>query len=298
MSRRRLVPILLILPALISCGVGSRGPNLVVSGSSTLAPMMEVVLNEYVDAGFDGRVSLDTIGSGAGFRRFINGESDVVTASRSMTDQERRSAEAAGRRPEAFIVAQDAVALCSGGGVSGDVTRRELPSLLTAERWSDLRPLWPDHPVAKYYPGVDSGTFDFMVDLVFGGDDRPILDSAGVQLSEDDHVLVQGIRGDPWALGFFGFSYYTENRESLTLLTVDGSSPGEAGYALTRPLFLYVDRPEAAASQEGEPARDFVAFVLEYVSDGRLPPGFLEPPPGVLSDGLVRIRDSRPGGSP
>ncbi len=161
------------------------------------------MLDKYVQSGFEGTVSLDSIGSGAGIRRYLHNECDVVSASRAMTMKEKMEAISLGKETVGIVVAMDAVAVCTGGGVSDDVSMAELPKLLTSDTWGEVRLEWPDEPIEKYYPGQDSGTFDFIVSTLFSGFAGSILSSSGLQLSEDDHVLVQGLLGDPWALGFF-----------------------------------------------------------------------------------------------
>jgi ABC-type phosphate transport system substrate-binding protein len=37
----------------------------------------------------------------------------------------------------------------------------------TAERWSDVRAEWPDEPIVRYIPSIDSGTLDFFVEKVY-----------------------------------------------------------------------------------------------------------------------------------
>ena len=271
---RWLTVLLPTLALLVSCSPRRDREALAVSGSSTLAPMMEVLLEDFAESGFSGPLSLDSIGTRAGFARFLEGSCDVVTASRAMTPDERRLAEAAGMRPEGFVLAMDAVAVCTGGGIEGDISIRELRNLLAADRWNDVRIEWPDTPVAKYYPGLDSGTFAFIVSAVYDGDSDAILSSSHLQLSEDDHVLVQGLLGDPFSIGFFGYSYYLEKKEELTLLPIGGKRPVDrSGYPLARPLYLYID----ASSSPGSPAFRFVDFALEQVASGAVPGGFLAP---------------------
>src|SRR5690606_15556159 len=82
--------------------------------------------------------------------------------------------------------------------------------------------------------------------------------------SEDDNVLVQGIAGDPLALGFFGYAYYLENQNRLKLVPIVNPKTGvavlptsdsiESGeyFPLSRPIFIYVsttaaERPEVEA---------------------------------------------------
>jgi phosphate transport system substrate-binding protein len=177
-SMRRLPMISLLAAAALmfcACGGSDFDNRIIASGSSTVAPLMEVLLEDYVHAGFDGTISLDSIGTRAGFTRFIQGSSNLVTASRPITEEEVRLAEAAGLSPKGFLIAKDAVSVCTGGGVTGEVTLNELAELLTADLWSDVRIEWPDEPVHKYYPGLDSGTFAFMTQVLYGGDTTRIL---------------------------------------------------------------------------------------------------------------------------
>ena len=87
--------------------------------------------------------------------------------------------------------------------------------------------------------------------------------------SEDDNVLVQGVSGEKGGLGYFGFSYYEENQDTLKALEIDGGdgcvAPSVASAQngtykpLSRPLFIYVKK-EAVARPEVEA---FLRFLLE-----------------------------------
>ncbi len=92
----------------------------------------------------------------------------------------------------------------------------------TAETWADVNPDWPAEPIQRFIPGTDSGTFDFFVEEVFDENEEPILNASNTQLSEDDNVLVQGVLGSPYAVGFFGYAYYVENEDTLTILDIEG----------------------------------------------------------------------------
>lgn len=275
-SMRRLPMISLLAAAalmLSACGGTEMDNRIIASGSSTVAPLMEVLLDDYVQGGFQGTLSLDSIGTRAGFSRFIQGSANMVTASRPITEDEIRLAEAAGISPKGFLIAKDAVSVCTGGGVTGEVTMDELAELLTADLWSDVRIEWPDQPVHKYYPGLDSGTFAFMIQVIYGGDSSQILSSEYLQMSEDDNVLVQGILKDPWSLGFFGYSYTLERDFPLEVLAINGLKPEvDADYPLNRPLFLYLN---VNTIEENPAPAEFVAYVLERAGRGNLPKGFL-----------------------
>jgi len=150
-----------------------------------------------------------------------------------------------------------------------DVTIEQLAQLFTAAKWSDVNPDWPAEDILRFIPGTDSGTFDYFVEAVFDEDQEPILVAPTTQLSEDDNVLVQGVEGSPYAIGFFGYAYYGENADKLKILAIEGveasaESVDAAEYPLARPLFIYsdatvlTDKPQVAA---------YINFFLTYVNE-------------------------------
>jgi phosphate transport system substrate-binding protein len=132
-----------------------------------------------------------------------------------------------------------------------------------------VNPDWPQEPIQRFIPGTDSGTFDFFVEEVFDKDAEPILSAGHLQMSEDDNVLVQGVEGSKYAIGFFGYAFYGENQDRLKVISIEGISPSresvDAGdYPLARPLFMYSD---PAIMQEKPQVAAFLNFVLTYVND-------------------------------
>jgi ABC-type phosphate transport system substrate-binding protein len=163
------------------------------------------------------------------------------------------------------------------------VTLEELAKLFSAEytNWSDVNPAWPAEPIKRFSPGTDSGTFDYFVeavmDPVFVTDDpategmgeQMLLSAPNLQLSEDDNVLVQGVEGDQYSIGYFGFAYYEENAGRLRDLAIEGVLPSvetvDAGeYALARPLFIYSDAQVMASKPQ---VAEFINFFLTNVNE-------------------------------
>ena len=57
--------------------------DIITAGSSTVFPLSEAMAERFKDEGFAYNITVDSIGSGAGFERFcIAGESDISNASR------------------------------------------------------------------------------------------------------------------------------------------------------------------------------------------------------------------------
>jgi phosphate transport system substrate-binding protein len=80
---------------------------------------------------------------------------------------------------------------------------------------------------------------------------------------------VQGVSGDPNALGYFGFAYYENNQDTLKALAVDGVKPNthtihSAEYPLSRPLFIYVS---TQALKENKAVEPFVNFYLDNLDE-------------------------------
>lgn len=246
--------------------------DVVTAGSSTVFPLAEAVAERFYDEGFGGTVTIDSIGSGAGFSRFCEaGETDVSNASRPINEEEVANCEAIGRTPIEFRVGTDALAVVINpeNTWAADVTLEELAAIYTAEMWSDVNPDWPAEPILRYVPGTDSGTFDYFVEEVFEEDPEPLLSAPNTQFSEDDNVLVIGVEGSPYATGFFGYAYYVENQGALGIMNIAGVEPSfesvEGGdYALARPLFIYSD---ATVMNEKPQVADYVNYFLSNVNE-------------------------------
>lgn len=254
--------------------------NIVTAGSSTVFPLSERMVERFKDEGYPGSITVDSIGSGAGFERFCTaGETDVSNASRPIKAKEVDSCNAIGRDPIEIRVGTDALAVVvsKDNTFAGDVTLEQLAALFsTATNWSDVNPAWPDEPIQRFIPGTDSGTFDYFVEAVFDEDGEPILSAANLQMSEDDNILVQGVLGGPYSVGFFGYAYYSENADTLRPINIGGveaskESVDDASYPLARPLFIYttgdimLEKPQVAA---------FVAFYLTYVNEEVIDVGY------------------------
>lgn len=247
--------------------------DVITAGSSTVFPLSERMAERFAEEGFSGNVTVDSIGTGGGFERFCEtGETDIANASRGINEDELAACTALGRTPVEFRVGTDALAVVvsAENDFITDVTAAELAQIWsTAVNWSDVRAEWPNEPIQRFSPGTDSGTYDYFVEAVLDDDPALIQNSAGTQYSEDDNVLVQGVLGSPYAVGYFGFAYYVENQDTLKALSIDGVTPNEESaadnsYPLSRPLFLYSD---AAILQEKPQVAAFVHFYLSFVNE-------------------------------
>nr|MBC7244192.1 phosphate ABC transporter substrate-binding protein PstS family protein [Chloroflexota bacterium] len=248
--------------------------DIVTAGSSTVYPLSEAIAEMFKDEGYKGNITIDSIGSGAGFERFCKaGETDIANASRPIKSSEVDSCRAIGREPIAFRIGTDAVAVVVSkrNTFLQNVTMEQLAKIFSNEamRWSDVDPSWPKENILRFSPGTDSGTFDFFVEEVLGKKKELLLEAANLQLSEDDNVLVQGVLGSPYAIGYFGFAYYQENADKMNVLSIDGIAPtpetvDSGKYPLARPLFIY---STAKIMREKPQVAAFINYYLTNVNE-------------------------------
>jgi phosphate transport system substrate-binding protein len=255
------------------CGGGDSngGGAITADGSSTVGPYVTSAAESFRDeSGTD--VTVGISGTGGGFERFCLGETDLSNASRPIDEDEVAICEENGVEYVELQVANDAltVVVNNANDWATCLTVDELNAIWkpgsTVKSWSDVRDTFPDRPLQLFGPGTDSGTFDYFTEVINGDGGASRTD---YQASEDDNVLVQGVKGTEGGMGYFGFSYYEENQAALKALEIDGGSgcvapsveaaQGGEYVPLARPLFVYAST-EALGRAEVE---DFLRYMLE-----------------------------------
>ncbi|MDF7808277.1 PstS family phosphate ABC transporter substrate-binding protein [Pontiellaceae bacterium B12219] len=230
--------------------------NVVVDGSSTVYPVSEAAAAAFRKDFPNVNVTIAISGTGGGFKRFVKGETDVSDASRPIKAKEFEEARANGIEFIEVPICLDGLSVIVNpeNDWLDQLTVEDIQAIYledgTVRSWSDLNPAWPDKPIKVYSPGTDSGTFDYFKEVVVpeGKSFR-----SDMSTSEDDNVLVTGVAGDKYSIGYFGAAYYFENRDKLKAVPIVNPKTGKAvlpepenvisgEYApLSRPLFIYVN---------------------------------------------------------
>ena len=267
-------------------------------GSSTVSPVMEAIVEEYAGVQKDVRVSVGVSGTGGGFEKFVNGETDFSNASRPIKDSEAQSLKEAGIDYTELEIAYDglSVVIHPENTWAKDLTVDQLKQLWvedgSTKKWSDIDPSWPDEEVVFYSPGADSGTYDYFDEVILDGED--LVKTA--TLSEDDNVLVQGVVADKNAIAFFGYAYYVANEDKLQVVSIDGVTPTnetiESGeYSpLSRPLYVYAKNE---AIKNNDAVYDFMKFTLENAGDMAELTGYVRSPQAKYDEGLATLEALR-----
>jgi phosphate transport system substrate-binding protein len=257
---------------LAACGGGSSGSSdsglsgqVAIDGSSTVFPLTALAAEDFQVENSGVQVKVGSSGTGGGFEKFCRGETDANDASRPIKEEEAAACAAAGITFGALTVAVDAITVVVNkeNTWATCLTTDQLAAIWSPDSvvgsWNEIDPSFPAEPIKLFGPGTDSGTFDYFTDVVNGEEGASRTDFTP---SEDDNVIVQGVSGSKGGLGYFGFTYYEENADSLNAVQIDSGSGCVSPSAttaqdgtytpLSRPLFVYpsVDalaRPEVAA---------------------------------------------------
>ncbi|QIN85054.1 phosphate ABC transporter substrate-binding protein PstS family protein [Rubrobacter tropicus] len=248
-----------------------------IQGSSTVQPITQAAAELFREQNPEARIQVGGAGTSDGFEAFCQGDTEISDASRPIdVAEEVPVCEENGVEFIEIPVAFDGISVVvnSENDFATDVTAEQLKTLWepAAEgqvtRWSQVNPEWPDQEISLYGPGTESGTYEFFNEAIIQNEEETSRLS-DVETSEDDNVLVQGVSGDQNALGYFGYSYYENNRDSLKALSIDGVSPSadtirSGEYLLSRPLFIYVS---TQALENNDAVQPFVDF---YLAEGNL----------------------------
>jgi phosphate transport system substrate-binding protein len=249
-------------------GGGDLSGRIEADGSSTVGPLVTAAAERFQSENSDVQITVGISGTGGGFERFCAGETDISNASRSIDEDEVAACEQEGVEYTELRVATDAVTVVvnSENDWATCLTTDQLKQIWgpgsKVGNWNAIDPQFPDEELTLFGPGTDSGTFDYFTDAINGEEGASRTDFSA---SENDNVIVQGVSGETGGLGYFGFSYYEENQDTLKALEVDGGegcvapsveTAQDGSYApLSRPLFVYINnealaRPEVKAFAE------------------------------------------------
>ncbi len=259
------IPVLIAITAVFALAVAaaatakSTGPavagSISADGSSTVGPFVQAAAERFERANRGAKVVVGISGTGGGFERFCRGEIDLSNASRPIKLKEAAKCQTNGVEYIQFLLVNDGLSVVVNKSATWVtcLTPGELKLIWDkgskVNNWNQVRPSFPDVPMKLFGPGTDSGTFDFFTEKING---KARQSRSDYSASEDDNVTVRGVVGERGGMGYFGLSYYTENKSRLKLLRIHNgtkcvapsiaSVQAGAYKPLSRPLFVYAKK--------------------------------------------------------
>jgi len=248
-----------------------------IDGSSTVALVSEAVAEEFKKIHPSANVLVGISGTGGGFKRFTIGEIDISDASRAIMNSEDIKAKNNNIDYSELRIGMDGLSVMvnPNNDFVNCLTISELHLIWKpgskVNKWNQIRSTFPDKKIRLYGPGTDSGTFAFFTEIV---NDEEGASRDDYTASEDDNVLIQGIAGDNYSLGYFGYAYYVSSKDKLKIIAIDkedgngciipDSTTIDSGlYPITRPLYIYVNKSSYTTNPV---VKEFVRFFMEQAS--------------------------------
>jgi len=257
--------------------------DLMISGSSTVFPIVQLQAEEFAAMNPGVAISVEGPGSGDGAVKFCAGEVPIANASRLYKESEIAECEANGIEFIELRRGIDGISVITSA--SNDaidcLSFNQIYALVSEEAmgfgsWADANALLaeigssaavlPDAPLDIFGPGEESGTFDSFGEIVIEavakgktGLDAEARDFTKVirpdyTSSPDDNIIIEGISDATYSLGWVGFAFASEASEAgdAKLLAVSKDDGGDC----------IVPTPETIASAEFPIAR----YLYTYVS--------------------------------
>lgn len=280
--------------------------KITVDGSSTVLLISEAMAEEFQAVNKDVKITVGKSGTGGGFKKFCTGKTEISDASRPIKQKEIDLCAEGGVEYVEIPVAFDALSVVVNKDndwaacmtVDELKTGWEKAAQGKISKWNQINPKYPDAPLTLLGPGTDSGTFDYFNEAITGEEGS----RGDFATSEDDNTIVRGVAGDKNAMGYFGYAYYEENKDTLKAVEVDGGdgcvAPSDATVLdgtyspLARPLFIYVsksalDRPEVKA---------FIEFYMDVKNKELVTEvGYFPLPDDIYDKALARVQEGKTG---
>ncbi len=255
-----------------------------ISGSSTVEPISVRVAELFEDVAPDVFVDVEGPGTGDGFKKFCDDETDISGASRAIKDEEAANCAEAGIEYTEILVGIDGIGVMTNTAndavdcvTFGDLYGLVGPESNGVSSWAGANDITgeglPDAALDIFGPGAESGTYDSFIEIVL----EDIAEERGQEPltredyspSAEDNIILSGIESSDTSLGWVGFAF--ANNADVKLLEVDGGDGCIAAtaetiasneYPISRNLYIYVNNAKTA---ENLALQEFVDF---YVTTG------------------------------
>ena len=276
-----------------------------IEGSSTVQPISNAIAELFNEEHPAVNITVTGQGTGNGFQSFYGKESDISDASRPIKPGEFEECKTAGVTFVELPVAYDGLTIVihPDNDWVKQLTVDQLKQIFVegAKSWKDVDASWPDEEIKIFAPGTGSGTYDYFHEVLAKKDDKELRDD--MSLNEDDNILVQGVAGNVYSIGFFGVAYYEENKDKLQAVPVVNPKDDQAYLPTTeniasnkyapfsRPLFIYVNTESLNRAE----VQTFVNFYMDKVSDACEQVGYVRLPDEIIESGRANLENLTTG---
>ena len=219
-----------------------------VNGSTTVLPIMQKIVEAFMKANPDVKISVSGGGSGNGIKSLIDNTTDIAMASRAMKEKEVKLADSKGVKAKEFAVAIDAIIpVVNPANPLKDITLAQLKDIFMGKvkSWKDLG---GSGPVVVISRDTSSGTYETWEKLVM----KKERVFPGALLQASNGAVVQAVSKNKNALGYIGYGYLDASTKGLVVDGVEGNAETAASgkYPIARELYCYTNgEPKGAVKK-------------------------------------------------
>jgi len=216
-----------------------------VNGSTTVLPIMQKVVEAYMKAHPDVKISVSGGGSGNGIKSLIDGSTDIAMASRAMEQKEIDLAKSKGENPVQTVVAIDAIVpIVNPANKLEAATLAQLKDLYTGKitAWKDLGGTGPVVVISR---DTSSGTYETWEHLVM----KKERVFPGALMQASNGAVVQAVSKNKNAIGYVGLGYLDASTKPLTVDGVKATAETAKSkkYPISRDLYIYTNGAPSGA---------------------------------------------------
>jgi phosphate transport system substrate-binding protein len=237
------------------------GRSLTVKGSDTMVILAQRWAEKYMGSHSEAVLQVTGGGSGVGIAALINGTTDIATASRKMTQDEKLKLRDRYQTMGVEVpVAKDGLSVyLNEKNPVRELSFEQLKAIYTGKitNWKEVG--GPDVRLTLYGRENSSGTYAFFKEVVLGGADY----AASCQTLPGTAAVVNAVAQDENGIGYGGAAYAKGIRDCAVRREASGPAvlPGAAtvkdgSYPLSRNLYFYLRK-----SPDGD-TKKFIDWVL------------------------------------
>ncbi len=268
-----------------------------IGGSPSVYPLTQKISDQFTAQGFAGKIAIDQENSTKGIERLCKGEHDLISTVRAMKQEELDACKKSSQGAVELKIGIDAVvfAVSRQNRFVDKLTRKQLQEIWSgkARTWKDVDPRWPAEPIALFSPAQSLATYDFITEQLFKDTEKDdkvrkdiIAKVPGVKLAEQFQDIAKKVALSKTALGFFSYSFYSQNRAKLRTIVIDDVIANDitvpnGKYQLSRTMYIVT----AVSVLKGKPqVKDYVNYYLTNVKSKIVEVGYFAQPDKVANE--------------
>lgn len=240
---------ILVLGLTLVVGPNARSSGMLqIKGSDTLINLVQKLAEEYMAENPGSQIAITGGGSGTGIAALLNKKCDIANSSRQMKAAEVSQALKGGVDAKRVVIAIDGLSVITNPqNPVTQLTVDEIGAIYRGDiiNWKDVG--GNDSPITLYGRQSNSGTFEFLRDVVLKGDY-----SQKMNHMNGNAQIVEAVKQDVSGIGYVGVGYVKE-AASVTTLNVAAKAGGEYAsplnsdnvkngkYPISRPLNQYIN---------------------------------------------------------